>query len=122
MSKGSSKEVSRFGRRGMRRHELRDDQGTRIGHVLPGRPGGPGGVARAKRRFVNAFWFVAKTSLFERRRPGLSGDRQRPPFSTGLTQEDDVTFVLPDEACAARGRRQLEFFSSTISRNASSAL
>jgi transposase len=47
----------------MRRHELPDDQWARIEHLLPGRPGGHGGVARDNRRFVNAVWYVAKTGI-----------------------------------------------------------
>ena len=47
----------------MRRHELPDEQWSRIEHVLPGRPGGHGGVARNNRLFVNAVWFIAKTGI-----------------------------------------------------------
>ena len=47
----------------MRRHELTDEQWARIEHLLPGRPGGHGGVARDNRLFVNAVWFVAKTGI-----------------------------------------------------------
>src|SRR5215207_8214166 len=47
----------------MRRHELTDDQWARIEHLLPGRPGGHGGVARDNRGFVHAVWFVAKTGI-----------------------------------------------------------
>lgn len=47
----------------MRRHELTDEQWGRIELLLPGRPGGHGGVARDNRSFVNAVWFVAKTGI-----------------------------------------------------------
>jgi transposase len=47
----------------MRRHELADEQWARIEQLLPGRPGGQGGVARDNRLFVNAVWFVAKTGI-----------------------------------------------------------
>lgn len=47
----------------MQRHELTDDQWARAEHLLPGRPGGHGGVARDNRRFVNAVWYVAKTGI-----------------------------------------------------------
>ena len=47
----------------MRRHELTDDQWARTEHLLPGRPGGHGGVARDNRLFVNAVWFVAETGI-----------------------------------------------------------
>jgi len=47
----------------VRRHELTDEQWARIEHLLPGRPGGHGGVARDNRSFVNAVWFVAKTGI-----------------------------------------------------------
>jgi transposase len=47
----------------MRRHELTDEQWARVESLLPGRPGGHGGVARDNRGFVNAVWFVAKTGI-----------------------------------------------------------
>lgn len=47
----------------MRRHELTDEQYARIEPLLPGRPGGHGGVARDNRLFVNAVWYVAKTGV-----------------------------------------------------------
>ena len=47
----------------MRRHEIPDDSWSRIERLLPGRPGGPGGVARDNRGFVNAVWYVAKTGI-----------------------------------------------------------
>lgn len=47
----------------MRRHELSDEQWRRIEQMLPGRPGGHGGVARDNRLFVNAVWYVAKTGI-----------------------------------------------------------
>ena len=47
----------------MRRHEISDDNWSRIEQLLPGRPGGHGGVARDNRGFVNAVWYVAKTGI-----------------------------------------------------------
>lgn len=47
----------------MRRHEISDDNWSRIEHLLPGRPGGHGGVARGNRGFLNAVWYVAKTGI-----------------------------------------------------------
>ena len=47
----------------MRRHEISDDNWLRIEHLLPGRTGGHGGVAKDNRRFINAVWYVAKTGI-----------------------------------------------------------
>ena len=47
----------------MRRHEISDDNWSRIEHLLPGRAGGHGGVARDNRGFINAVWYVAKTGI-----------------------------------------------------------
>ena len=47
----------------MRRHEISDDNWSRIEHLLPGRPGCHGGVARDNRGFINAVWYVAKTGI-----------------------------------------------------------
>jgi len=47
----------------MRRHEISDDNWSRIEHLLPGRPGGHGGVAKGNRGFINAVWYVAKTGI-----------------------------------------------------------
>jgi transposase len=47
----------------MRRHEIPDEQWARIEGLLPGRPGGHGGVARDNRNFINAVWYVAKTGV-----------------------------------------------------------
>ena len=47
----------------MRRHEISDDNWSRIEQLLPGRSGGHGGVAKDNRGFVNAVWFVAKTGI-----------------------------------------------------------
>jgi transposase len=47
----------------MRRHEIPQDQWERIEGLLPGRPGGHGGVAEDNRRFINAIWYVAKTAI-----------------------------------------------------------
>jgi len=47
----------------MRRHEIPQEQWAVIEGLLPGRPGGHGGVARDNRGFVNAVWYVAKTGI-----------------------------------------------------------
>jgi transposase len=47
----------------MRRHEIPSEQWAVIEGLLPGRPGGHGGVARDNRLFVNAVWYVAKTGI-----------------------------------------------------------
>lgn len=47
----------------MRRHEIPDDQWARIEALLPGRPGGHGGVAKDNRTFINAIWYVSKTGI-----------------------------------------------------------
>ncbi len=47
----------------MRRHEIPQDQWDRIEGLLPGRPGGHGGVAKDNRGFINAIWYVAKTGI-----------------------------------------------------------
>ncbi len=57
----------------MRRHEISDDNWSRIEQLLPGRPGGHGGVARDNRGFVNAVWYVAKTGIRWRDLPDRFG-------------------------------------------------
>lgn len=47
----------------MRRHEIADALWERLGPLLPGRPGGHGGVAADNRLFLNAVWYVAKTGI-----------------------------------------------------------
>lgn len=47
----------------MRRHEISDELWSKIEGLLPGRPGGHGGVARDNRSFINAIWYVAKTGI-----------------------------------------------------------
>ena len=47
----------------MRRHEISDENWSRIEGLLPGRPGGHGGVAKDNRGFINAVWYVAKTGI-----------------------------------------------------------
>jgi len=47
----------------MRRHEIPEEQWLRIEGLLPGRPGGHGGVAKDNRNFVNAVWYVGKTGI-----------------------------------------------------------
>jgi len=44
-----------------RRHELSDEQWTRIESLLPGRPGDPGRSGNDNRRFVDAIVWLAKT-------------------------------------------------------------
>ena len=45
----------------MRRHEISDADWDRIKDLLPGQPGGHGGVAIDNRRFVNAVLWIART-------------------------------------------------------------
>jgi putative transposase len=45
----------------MRRYELTDEEWGRIEHLLPGRPGDPGGHGEDNRRFVNAVIWLART-------------------------------------------------------------
>jgi len=47
----------------MHRHEIPLDQWLRIESLLPGRPGGHGGVAKDNRLFIHAVWYVAKTGI-----------------------------------------------------------
>jgi len=47
----------------MGRHEISDENWARIEHLIPGRRGGHGGVAKNNRRFINAIYFMAKTGL-----------------------------------------------------------
>jgi transposase len=44
----------------MGRHEITDEDWARIEHLLPGRPGGHGGVAKNNRLFINAIFYLAK--------------------------------------------------------------
>jgi transposase len=45
----------------MSRHEISDEAWARIEHLLPGRPGGHGGVAKDNKLFINAIFYIAKT-------------------------------------------------------------
>jgi transposase len=45
----------------MRRYELTDEEWSRIEHLLPGRPGDPGGHAEDNRLFVNAVIWIARS-------------------------------------------------------------
>jgi len=45
------------------RHAISDADFARIEHLLPGRPGQTGWVARDNRRFIDAVLFVSKTGL-----------------------------------------------------------
>jgi transposase len=47
----------------MHRHEIPQGLWDRIEGLLPGRPGGHGGVAGDNRAFLNAVWYVAKTGI-----------------------------------------------------------
>ena len=47
----------------MRGHEIPDDQWVRIEELLPGRPGGHGGVAKDDRNFIHAVWYVSQTGI-----------------------------------------------------------
>ena len=49
------------GRWHMSRHDISDDNWSRIEHLLPGRPGQHGGVAKNNRLFINAVLYIAKT-------------------------------------------------------------
>ena len=43
------------------RHEISDADWARVEHLLPGRPGQHGGLARDNRRFVDALLWIART-------------------------------------------------------------
>ena len=45
----------------MRRHEISDDQWTKIADLLPGKPGDPGRSGRDNRLFINAVMWIART-------------------------------------------------------------
>ena len=45
----------------MRRHEISDEQWSRIRSLLPGKAGDPGVTARDNRLFVNAVLWIART-------------------------------------------------------------
>ncbi len=45
------------------RHDISDEDWSRIEHLLPGRRGQHGGVAADNRRFVNAVRYVARTGV-----------------------------------------------------------
>ena len=45
------------------RHAISDADWDRIKHLLPGRPGQHGGVARDNRRFIDAVLYVARTGI-----------------------------------------------------------
>lgn len=58
----------------MRRHALRDDQWSRIEHLLPGRPGSVGVTAADNRRFVEAVLFRYRAGIPWRDLPERFGD------------------------------------------------
>jgi transposase len=43
------------------RHEISEENWVRIEQLLPGRPGGHGGVAKDNRLFINAIYYLSKT-------------------------------------------------------------
>lgn len=45
------------------RHDICDDQWSRIASHLPGQAGGHGGVGKDNRRFVDAVRYIAKTGI-----------------------------------------------------------
>ena len=57
----------------MHRHEIPLDKWLRIEPLLPGQPGGHGGVAKDNRLFLNAVWYVAKTGIAWRDLPERFG-------------------------------------------------
>lgn len=58
----------------MSRHDISDDRWVKIEHLLPGRPGHLGGVARNNRLFINAILYVAKTGVAWRDLPSEYGN------------------------------------------------
>jgi transposase len=57
----------------MSRHDISDERWGRISHLLPGRPGLVGGIAKDNRRFINAILYVAKTGIAWRDLPSEYG-------------------------------------------------
>ena len=57
----------------MHRHEIPRDTWLRMVPLLPGQPGGHGGVAKDNRHFLNAVWYVAKTGIAWRDLPERFG-------------------------------------------------
>ena len=55
------------------RHAISDADWDRIKHLLPGRPGQHGGVARDNRRFLDAVLWVARTGAAWADLPGRLG-------------------------------------------------
>ena len=45
------------------RHDISDEDWSRIEHLLPGRAGQHGGVGRDNRLFINAIRYLAKTGI-----------------------------------------------------------
>ena len=58
----------------MNRYALRDDQGERIKHLLPGKPGDVGVTARDNGRFVKAVLYRYRTGIPWRDLPERFGD------------------------------------------------
>lgn len=56
------------------RHELTDEQWSRIKDYLPGQPGQPGDNGKDNRQFVNAVFWIAKTGAPWRDLPERLGD------------------------------------------------
>ncbi len=57
----------------MERHELPESHWLKLEPLLPGRPGGHGGVARDNRNFLNAVWHLSKTGTAWRDLPERFG-------------------------------------------------
>ena len=58
-----------------RRYEISDENGQRIQHLLPGKPGDPGRTAESSRRFVNAVFWIARSGAAWRDLPERYGNR-----------------------------------------------
>ena len=60
------------------RHAISDADFARIKHLLPGRPGQHGGVAKDNRRFLDAVLWIARTGAAWARPARAAGQRQQP--------------------------------------------
>ena len=58
----------------MRRHEISDEQWSKIKDLLPGKPGDPGRTANDNRGFLNAVFWIARTGAPWRDLPERFGD------------------------------------------------
>ena len=109
------------------RHDISDADWTRVEHLLPGRPGGHGGVAADNRLFLDAVRYLCRTGVALRDLPYCYGkfdsvwhryDRwcragvwQRIAAALG---DEDIEWLLVDSTCvraapaatgAKKGRR-----------------